>query len=90
MSDSQELPVLEPLTSETMINLNELEYQNRILRLRAGLTMAAKCANSAIMGRPADVSEAVWMAAKLGEIHRFCEDALSNDSLELFENKKQE
>lgn len=70
----------ELLDQETVANLNEMEVLERILKLRAALKISATCADQAVTGRPSNVSEVVWMAAKLGEIHRFCRDALANDN----------
>lgn len=70
-----------PLTDQQSVdNFNEMELQNRILRLRSMMTVIGQNAENAIVKRPENVSQEVWMAAALGDIFRMCLTTLAEDT----------
>lgn len=70
-----------PLTDQQSVdNFNEMELQNRILRLRSMMRIIGQNAENAIVKRPENVSQEVWMAAALGDIFRMCMSTLADDT----------
>ena len=62
----------ELMDRETVYNLNEMEYHDKLLKLLEALSVIQKSANDGVAARPETTSEAAWMGAKLGEIHEIC------------------